>query len=136
MFKRSLLSALLLSVILPVNAQQGGAATTLPVEQFKAELARTKGLLLDVRTPEECAEGIIEGAVILDYSAPGFMEGLGKLDRERPVFIYCAAGGRSRQTMTRMQRMGFREVRDLEGGMGAWREAGQPVVVAGSGSKR
>jgi rhodanese-related sulfurtransferase len=64
------------------------------------------------------------------------MEGLGKLDRERPVFIYCAAGGRSRQTMTRMQRMGFREVRDLEGGMGAWREAGQPVVVAGSGSKR
>lgn len=136
MFKRSLLSALLLSVILPVNAQQGGTATTLPVEQFKAELSRTKGLLLDVRTPEECAEGIIEGAVILDYSAPGFMEGLGKLDRERPVFIYCAAGGRSRQTMTRMQRMGFREVRDLEGGMGAWREAGQPVVVAGSGSKR
>jgi rhodanese-related sulfurtransferase len=136
MFKRPFLLALLLSIVVPLSAQEGGTATTLQLEEFKAGLARTKGLLLDVRTPEECAEGIIEGAMILDYSAPGFMEGLGKLDRERPVFIYCAAGGRSRQTMTRMQRMGFREVHDLEGGMTAWREAGQPVVVTGSGSKR
>jgi rhodanese-related sulfurtransferase len=106
------------------------------VAEFKAQCAASKGLLLDVRTPEECEEGMLEGATMLDYQGPDFMERIGKLDRQRPVFIYCAAGGRSRQTMTRMMNMGFKEVHDLEGGIGAWQEAGQPIVRMGSGSKR
>jgi len=108
----------------------------LPLAEFKKELAAKKGLLLDVRTPAECEEGIIEGATVIDYQGKDFMSEIGKLDRNRPVFIYCAAGGRSRQTMTRMTNMGFKEVHDLEGGMEAWREAGQPTVRMGSGSKR
>ncbi len=134
MIKHVLTLCLGLTLAAGVSAQ--GTSSTLPVASFKSDLARTKGLLLDVRTPEECQEGIINGAQMLDYSAPGFMDGLAKLDRERPVFIYCASGGRSRQTMTRMMKMGFKEVHDLEGGITAWRQAGEPVVVAGSGAKR
>jgi rhodanese-related sulfurtransferase len=126
---------LLLLVLIPMGLS-AQVSSTLPVDQFKSQLVSAKGLLLDVRTPEECEEGIIEGATMLDYQGKDFMTQLGKLDRQRPVFIYCAAGGRSRQTMTRMMTMGFREVHDLEGGIGAWQDAGQPIVRMGSGSKR
>lgn len=132
MIRRSI-AFLVLVLPLFVMAQTSG---TLPLAEFKKELAAKKGLLLDVRTPAECEEGIIEGATVIDYQGKDFMSEIGKLDRNRPVFIYCAAGGRSRQTMTRMTNMGFKEVHDLEGGMEAWREAGQPTVRMGSGSKR
>lgn len=129
---RSLLT-LLVAMPLFATAQLSG---TLPLEEFKKQLAAKKGLLVDVRTPAECEEGIIEGADLIDYQGGDFMGQIGKLDRARPVFLYCAAGGRSRQTMTRMVNMGFKEVYDLEGGMEAWKEAGQPTVRMGSGSKR
>jgi rhodanese-related sulfurtransferase len=119
-----------------LQAQDAVNFNSLPPLAFKEALAASKGLLLDVRTPEECNEGILAGAIVLDYSAPGFMEGIKKLDRDRPVYLYCASGGRSRQTMTRMKGLGFKEVHDLEGGIGAWTAAGQPVVKEGSGSKR
>jgi len=128
------LTACLISLAL--QAQDPANFNSLPVKEFKESMAASKGLLLDVRTPEECQEGIIAGATILDYSAPGFMDGVKQLDPKRPVYIYCASGGRSRQTMTRMKGLGFTEVHDLEGGMGAWLAAGQSVVLEGNGSKR
>jgi rhodanese-related sulfurtransferase len=124
-----------LYVALPLFAA-AQLSSTLPMDEFKKQLAAKKGLLVDVRTPGECEEGIIDGATLIDYQGREFMTEIGKLDRERPVFLYCAAGGRSRQTMTRMMNMGFKEVHDLEGGMEAWKEAGQPTVRMGSGSKR
>lgn len=136
MFPRIILflSAVLFALFL--LAQDQGNFNSLPALEFKGSLAASKGLLLDVRTPEECNEGILAGATLLDYSAPGFMDGIKKLDRDRPVYVYCASGGRSRQTMTRMKGLGFKEVHDLEGGIGAWEAAGQPIVKEGSGSKR
>ena len=118
------------------KAQSGASFSSLPVKEFKQAQSASKGLLLDVRTPDECAEGIIEGATMLDYSAPGFMDGIKKLDKDGPIYIYCASGGRSRQTMTRMKGLGFTKVWDLDGGMSAWLEAGQPTVRAGNASKR
>lgn len=118
------------------KAQDGAAFISLGVQDFKQAQSTSKGLLLDVRTPDECAEGIIEGATMLDYSAPGFMDGIKQLDKDQPIYIYCAAGGRSRQTMTRMQGLGFTKVWDLDGGMSAWQEAGQPTVIVGNASKR
>jgi rhodanese-related sulfurtransferase len=136
MFPRTILLLAAGLFALFLHAQNEVNFNSLPPLEFKAVLESSKGLLLDVRTPEECSEGIIAGATLLDYSAPGFMEGIKKLDRDRPVYVYCASGGRSRQTMTRMKGLGFKEVHDLEGGIGAWTTSGQPVVKEGSGSKR
>ncbi len=87
----------------------------------------TQPMVVDVRTPEEWNGGHIAGAQLIDFNAPGFAEALANLPADRPLLIYCASGGRSGKTMERLRAEGGREVYNLRGGMGAWRNAGAPV---------
>lgn len=103
---------------------------------FQQKLEKDPGVLLDVRTPEECASGVIEGARMLDFTGSDFKTELAKLDRGTPVFVYCAAGGRSYRACRQLQELGFERIYDLVGGMQAWREADMPVVPPGNTSKR
>ncbi len=84
--------------------------------------------VLDVRTAQETATGIIPGAIEIDFLAPDFSRQLTKLDKTKPVFVYCAVGGRSAKAMQQMQQAGFKTVYNLTGGLGAWHQAGYPVV--------
>jgi len=95
--------------------------------KFAGKMEGNKGILLDVRTPEEIAEGKIAGAMELNYNDENFDEQLAQLDPATPVFVYCAAGGRSSKTATLLKEKGFNLVYNLEGGITAWEEAGMPV---------
>ena len=57
-----------------------------------------------------------------------FEKQLEKLDKEKPVAVYCKVGGRSGQAMGKMNKLGFKEVYNLDGGMDAWKSAGKPTV--------
>lgn len=94
---------------------------------FKAAAEQQQGLYLDVRTPGEVARGQIPGASNIDVNDPAFDQKVKLLDRKRPVFVYCAAGGRSRSASDRLAELGFEHVYDLSGGMNAWKGAGLPV---------
>ncbi len=96
---------------------------------FKNTLASKPGTLLDVRTPGEYKKGFIEGARLLDIFSDEFEAELNKLDRNATYYVYCASGGRSAECAEKMQGMGFKKVYDLDGGMGAWRNAGLPVAM-------
>ncbi len=112
------------------SAASGSAtiAKNISTSQFQ-EMVKTKdnAIILDVRTPQEVASGAIEGNVALDYYGKGFTTELNKLDKNSPIFIYCAVGGRSRDAMRKMQKMGFKEVYNLSGGIKAWISDGKPV---------
>ncbi len=97
--------------------------------EFQALIASKKeGILLDVRTPEEfIAEGSIEGNVTIDFRAADFKEQLSKLDKDKPVMVYCHAGGRSGRTLEMMKEMGFKEIYNLSGGILAWKKGKKPV---------
>lgn len=95
---------------------------------LQAELARGGVQLVDVRTPQEWFTGHIEGALHIDWFSDGFAEEAAGLDRERPVRLYCAAGGRSAEAREMLRGMQFKDVKDLDGGIEAWKEAGAPVV--------
>lgn len=84
--------------------------------------------VLDVRTPGEWSEGIIEGATMVNIYDAGFDAELAKLDKEKPVAVYCKSGARSGQAMSKMQKLGFKEVYNLNGGIGAWKRADKPTV--------
>ena len=86
--------------------------------------------IIDIRTPEEAAEGkVIADATVIDYYQPDFRANLAKLDRDQPYLIYCRSGNRSGDTLKIMQSLGFTEVRDLNGGKVAWERSGRSLVV-------
>ena len=108
-----------------VHAQSG----LLSPNAFEKMLNSDKTVqLVDVRTPDEFRGGHINGAVNYDFYAADFAKKLATLDKKRPVMVYCAAGGRSGSAAGQLKDLGFNKVYDLDGGMGAWREAGKKVV--------
>lgn len=84
--------------------------------------------LVDVRTPGEFAEGHIEGAVNYDFYAADFAQKIAKLDKNRPVMVYCAAGGRSASAANQFKKLGFAKTYDLRDGIVAWKKAGKKTV--------
>ena len=100
----------------------------LDVDAFKEMLEDGRGTILDVRTKKEVNNGTISGAVHIDYFSSDFIEEVSHLDKSKPVYIYCASGGRSGGAMEKMKNLGFTEIYNLNGGMGAWESSGYPIV--------
>ena len=105
---------------------------TVPVDGFEKAVSGTDVQLVDVRTPEEYAEGHIGGAVNIDVNAAGFTaKALEALTKEQPVAVYCRTGRRSAKAAGILARKGF-DVINLDGGIHAWTSAGKPVIGEGS----
>lgn len=83
--------------------------------------------LIDVRTPDEYQTGHLPHSTLIDFKGEDFREKVAQLDKNKPVMVYCAAGGRSTATVTLLKELGFAEVYELEGGFTRWREAGQEI---------
>jgi rhodanese-related sulfurtransferase len=84
--------------------------------------------VLDVRTPEEYAEGHIEGATLIDFYEPDFADRIAELDHGATYVVYCRSGNRSEQAVALMKEQGFTAVNDLDGGVTAWSAAGLPLT--------
>jgi len=112
-------------------ADDGAGVRLVSVEDGVATLADPPAdlVVLDVRTPEEFAQGHLEGAVMLDFYRADFAVELDKLDKDVPYLLYCRSGNRSGQTATIMSQLGFSDVADVDGGVVAWGEAGHPLVA-------
>ena len=85
--------------------------------------------LLDVRTPEEVAKGIISDAAIIDFYDPAFETKVQSLDKDKPVAVYCAAGGRSAQASKKLADLGFKKIYDLKSGYRGWVKEGLPTNI-------
>ncbi len=88
----------------------------------------TGAVILDVRTPEEFAEGHLAGAINIDVTEAGFAEGVAKLDPKASYAVYCRSGNRSRAAVDYLVQQGFSNVVDLSGGIQAWSTAGNEIV--------
>ena len=86
-------------------------------------------VILDVRTSGEYAGGHIDGAVNIDYYDPGFESLIDALDRTKTYLVHCQSGNRSASGAAVMAGLGFAEVYEIDGGITAWIDAGQPVVT-------
>lgn len=102
---------------------QQGKSDVLDAASFKKEITAKKVVqLIDVRTPEEFAAGHIAHAKNINFMAEDFKKQIAKLDKSKPVYVYCQAGGRSAKAAKIFLEAGFTEVHDLKGGYGAWKE--------------
>jgi phage shock protein E len=113
----SLLSILLFAISLSAYSQSATKIQNLKTAEFIAKLNATANKqLLDVRTPTECGQGKVGSASCLDYNAPDFADKINKLDKNKPVFVYCAAGGRSAKAAKILEEKGFKQIYNLTAG--------------------
>ena len=98
------------------TAQENEVITILETQTFKDSITNKKVQLIDVRTPDEYNSGHIETAENIDFFSEEFMIEFNKLDKEKPVYIYCKSGNRSGQSAIKLKDMGFKEIYDLKGG--------------------
>ena len=109
------------------KTQTQDAKTLLSVTEFSEKLKTVEqAQLVDVRTPDEYMGGHLANAVNIDYRNSNFQEQVSKLDKSKPVFVYCLSGGRSASAAQFMRSSGFSEVYEMDGGMISWRNAGLP----------
>ena len=100
----------------------------LSASDFKSKLDQTSGAqLVDVRTSEEFNGGHIANALNYDWNGSDFQTQTAKLDKSKPVFVYCLSGKRSAAAATQLRSEGF-TVYELDGGMLKWRAANLPEV--------
>lgn len=95
---------------------------------FEKGLQDSTVQLVDVRRPEEFKEGHIKGALLANWQDDQhFQSQVAKLDKNKPVYLYCLAGVRGNKAATWLVQHGFTQVVNLEGGITAWKEAGKPI---------
>ncbi len=78
-------------------------------------------IVLDVRTLDEVAEGVIPNAIHIDiFKGHGFIEEVEQLPKDKTYFVYCRSGRRSSEACDVMQKLGFTETYNLLGGIMEW----------------
>lgn len=92
------------------------------------EISQIEGVqLVDVRTLEEYEEGHIDSFQNIDYFSENFTQEIEKLDKSKPVIVYCKSGNRSGKCAKKMKDAGFSKIYDLEGGIAKWKFEGFEV---------
>ncbi|WP_130285976.1 rhodanese-like domain-containing protein [Aquimarina brevivitae] len=97
-------------------------------EEMDSLVELGKVQLIDVRTPEEYAEGHIYGAVNINFLDDNFEELIEQVDKSKPVAVYCGKGGRSAKCASYMKKAGFTKIYDLNGGITEWKYKGKDLV--------
>jgi molybdopterin/thiamine biosynthesis adenylyltransferase/rhodanese-related sulfurtransferase len=119
------------SITAPIDYEQFcGVTATVPsvsVQELKRKLdARERLQLIDVREPFESEIAKIESARLIPLGElPARLE---ELDRENYMVVHCHTGKRSAQAVQLLQRAGFPNVFNLEGGIDRWSDEIDPTV--------
>jgi rhodanese-related sulfurtransferase len=108
------------SSIFGSQAQSSKNIEVIPVAEFKDCIEQNDVQLIDVRTPEEYAEGKIKDAENINFFDADFTTQFGHLKKDEPIYLYCRSGGRSNKAAQKLEKLGFTKIYDLQGGITAW----------------
>lgn len=114
--------AMSLSVSCIDNKMDTGV-TLVTAEEMQSILELEDVQLVDVRTPEEHDEVRIANSQNIDFLSPTFDEDILKLDKKKPVILYCKSGNRSAKCAKKLIDAGFEKIYDLEGGISKWKHS-------------
>jgi len=87
---------------------------------FSEKILEEDVQLLDVRTPDEWKEGVIGEPLKINFLDDSFNVEIEKLDKNKPIALYCKSGGRSAQAASLLSELGFKEIYELKGGILNW----------------
>ena len=103
--------------------------TSVSAPEFEQQIKADSVQLLDVRTPQEYAEGHIAGAVNIDVQSDDFQPtARQELSKDSTILVYCRSGRRSLDAAEILTHLGYRVV-NLKGGILEWQASGLPVTT-------
>lgn len=108
--------------------QHGEVVKNVDPTSFNQLISSGKGIILDVRTPEEVAGGTIPNASIINFYDEDFVDKINLMNKDKEIYVYCRSGGRSAKAADLLLKNGFKNVYNLDGGITAWQSAGLPVT--------
>ncbi len=91
------------------------------------QLAGGKALLIDVREESDWRAGHAKGATHLSKGIIELEIEEQVPDLDTPIICYCGGGSRSALATDNLQKMGYKNVRSMTGGLKAWKAAGLPT---------
>ncbi|MDP2087912.1 MAG: thioredoxin domain-containing protein [Flavobacteriaceae bacterium] len=120
---------LLLGSCNPKHTQQSSVIIeNIDAKKFNELIEEEKGIVLDVRTPEEVSEGHIKNASTINFLGSDFIEKINMMQKEVPIYVYCRSGNRSSKAAELLKENGFSKVYNLKGGIFEWENKGYPLV--------
>lgn len=96
--------------------------------EFKKIIESGNAIVLDVRTPNEVAQGHIEGSSMINLYDKKFVEKINLMDKSKTICVYCRSGARSKTAAKVLKNNGFNKVCHLEGGLIGWQYSGFPLT--------
>jgi thioredoxin 1 len=124
-------SSVSISLLLLLNGcSNGQSQNSLDANKFSEGINKTSNeIILDVRTPDEFSKGHLVNATNINWNGNEFKIEVEKLDKSKPIYVYCLAGSRSEAAAKKMREIGFKEVYELAGGIMKWRGANLPETT-------
>lgn len=102
------------------------------VEQFENESRNEAGAqCLDVREPSEFSQTRLEKFELHPLSGLSAAS-VASLKKDKTIYLLCRSGNRACQAADRLEKMGFADIRVIEGGLSAFEAAGKPVIRGSS----
>lgn len=102
---------------------------SIKADSATAMIIEKSPFIVDVRSQAEWdKDGYIEGATLIPF--PEFLNSLDKIptDKDAPILVYCGSGHRGGMVLMSLRLMGYTDVVNLGGGLGAWKAAQLPVA--------
>lgn len=96
---------------------------------FKALIEKKNGIIADIRTPGEFERGHIAGATLYNSQDPNIGNLLLAIPKNKPVYLYCYSGARSRQIATFLANNGYTQVYNLQRGLIDWNGMGYSLAT-------
>ncbi|MBR9915288.1 MAG: rhodanese-like domain-containing protein [Algicola sp.] len=127
--KALILCFALLALTFSCEQQSQAEVKMVSPEEMQSLLEMDDVQLVDVRTPEEYEDGYIEQSQNIDFRSPTFDDDIKKLDKSKPVILYCKSGGRSAKCGEKLIKAGFEKIYDLEGGITHWKFKGKAIQI-------
>lgn len=116
---------LLLFIVLPsVESGAQSPAPLIEADALQKILQKDSSVIvLDTRSPEEYREGHLENARFVNYTTFQLSD-IQDIAKKTPIVVYCLSGGRSGRVAQQLLKAGYRNIKNLNGGIRSWQAAG------------
>ncbi len=107
--------------IFSCKGQNSESISNLSPKAFYEKLATSPNAqIIDVRTAKEFIAGHLDNAVNIDILEDDFVTNIEKLDKTKPVFVYCKTNSRSPHAADKFEELGFATIYNMKGGLLKW----------------